>query len=45
MKANNSVKFAPVNECLMTTQFTMEEHVLTHVGQVCSEANVPLYVD
>jgi len=26
---DNNMKFVPVNKCLMTTLFTIEEHVLT----------------
>jgi len=41
---DSQVRTIPVDECLWTTQFTVEDHVLTRIGQVCHDANAPLYV-
>ena len=41
---DSQVRIIPVDECLWITQFTAEDHVLTWIGQVCHDANAPLYV-
>jgi len=41
---DSQVRLIPVDECLWTTQLTVEDHVLTWIGQVCHEANAPLYI-
>jgi len=41
---DRQVQLIPVGECLWDTQFTAEDHVLTWIGQVCHDANAPLYV-
>jgi len=41
---DSQVQLIAVDECLWNTQFTVEDHVITRIGQVCHDAHAPLYV-